>query len=511
MLRIFVEENAFGAVRAVEVAPDMPVAVLTSRLVEELHLPKTDLFGKKLFYRLRQVPDGQILPEEVSLRASGIQAEATLSLLSYGQENAVPVLVSRAFAESGEPIDLNFHGSPTLADRNALPVVADQVLPEVMPAQRQRGSRRAFLLLSGALLGIGASGVSYAAYQLWRGGLTQALLGGTLKGTMTMQNVAPAQSPVPKNTPVPLPTIATPVFTFQQHTQTVRSLAWSGTGNLLVSGADDQRILVWQPDGAVVQTFRPGDSVRALAWAPDGQRLAAGAGNAVLFYNVQTGKRLARVRKHTQMVTSLAWSGHGQTQVVSGAEDMRAVVWDTVKYQPRFTFMQHTSAIDSVTWAVNGDTIASASQGGVIRVWSGNTGLEVHGYYFDGAVAMRAVAFAPTGMQLAAGGGDGSIRIWNGVECQQQAAGQFGMQCVDQPQHLQTNNSAIRALSWSPDGRFLLSGSDDGSIVLWSPGQRQTPVLMVKQNTAARSLSWSPDGKMFASADGTNVRLWKLA
>jgi WD40 repeat protein len=240
--------------------------------------------------------------------------------------------------------------------------------------------------------------------------------------------------------------------------------------------------------------------------------LAAGAGNVVLFYDTQTGNLLAQGRKHDQMVNAVAWAAHGQGQIVSGAQDLRAVVWDAQQYQPRLTFAQHTSAIQDVAWAADGDTIASSSLGGVIRVWSGNTGKEVHGYYFDGAIAIRRVAFSPTGERLVAGGNDGVIRLWNnGVQCKQQAAGQFGTQCVDQPMRLQTTKSAIRTLVWSPDGHFLLSGSDDGTIALWYPGQKQTPLFVLKQNQPARVLAWSPDGKKFASTSGLQVLLWNLA
>src|SRR6266702_1489201 len=78
-LEILIEENAFGVVRPVEVAADIPVAMLISTLVEELHLPKTDLFGKRLFYKLRQMPDGRIIPEETTLRSSGIQRGAKVA------------------------------------------------------------------------------------------------------------------------------------------------------------------------------------------------------------------------------------------------------------------------------------------------------------------------------------------------------------------------------------------------------------------------------------------------
>ena len=44
-LEVLIEENAFGGARPVEVIADAPVSMLVPALVEELNLPKTDLFG----------------------------------------------------------------------------------------------------------------------------------------------------------------------------------------------------------------------------------------------------------------------------------------------------------------------------------------------------------------------------------------------------------------------------------------------------------------------------------
>ena len=61
--------------------------------------------------------------------------------------------------------------------------------------------------------------------------------------------------------------------------------------------------------GTIRQDILHPAGVRALAWSPDGQRIVTGAKNEVSFFNVQTGARLAHsTRRHTQLVTGLAWT-----------------------------------------------------------------------------------------------------------------------------------------------------------------------------------------------------------
>jgi WD40 repeat protein len=70
--------------------------------------------------------------------------------------------------------------------------------------------------------------------------------------------------------------------------------------------------------------------------------------------------------------------------------------------------------------------------------------------------------------------------------------------------------SGLRALAWSPDGRTLATGGEDGAVALWSmPSGRRRAVLR-GHTGAIQSLAWRPDGKILATAsvDGS-LRLWQ--
>ncbi len=308
-----------------------------------------------------------------------------------------------------------------------------------------------------------------------------------------------------------LPTMAKLALTFTRHQAIVRTVAWSPDGTMLASGADDTQLFIWGMDGVVHQTVQHPASVHVLAWSPDGQRLATGSATQVLFLDALTGTHLARsTHHHTAAVTGLAWSTQNPNLVVSGALDMRAIVWNTTNYQAQALFTLHTAPIEAVSWAADGQTVASSSQGGVVRVWSALNAQEIHGAYQDAAIPMRTLAFAPTGMQLAVGGEDGQVRIWNNSQTCQQLSGGRDILCKDVPQRLNASNTAVRSLAWSHDARFLATGYDDGTVAIWYPTHSQQPLFTFQQNASVRSLAWSPKDNQLVTASGNVVTLWNV-
>jgi WD40 repeat protein len=505
-LAIFIEENASGAVRSVAVAADTPVSALVPALVAELGLPSTDLFGQPLRYMLRSAGGGPALPANATLAACGIQSGTRLAL--------DPLVIDEAILSPDYrgPRTDELHSSPTIADAAAFAPMrsgdTSGYLPAVYPGGMRKRSRRGFLLLTGAVLGAGSVGVGLATFEAWQSGWVKTI----------MQQIAPqpTRQAMPRKQTTPakatLPTMAKPLLSFAQHQQIVRTVSWSPDGMLLASGADDTHLFIWDTNGNVRLDIVHPESVLALAWSPDGQRIVSGAGSQIAFFDAQIGRVLARSFDSRQggVITSVAWTPHGQMQVVCGTTDRRAIVWNTTTYMVQTIFARHTAAIESVSWSADGQTVASASLGGAVRVWNAASGLELHGLYDDGGVSFQALAFAPEGTQLAVGGDDGKVRLWNGLTCTQQAFGTFGKQCMDMPQRLMVSQQAIRSLAWSPDARFLALGSDDGTLSLWYPAGRQQPLLTMQMGAPVHSVAWSPQGDRLAATSGNTVTLFSI-
>src|SRR6266699_3164151 len=453
VLEILLEENALGSVRPVEVVANVPVSLLVPALVEELNLPLTDSYGRQLAYRLCSAFEGRVfvLPEDKSLVASGIQPGAKLALDCYLVSGFMP---TRMHNEQ-EGYDRSFYSSMTLTDYNNLPAL-DKHTSALMPSIKKKGrrlTRRTFILLGGAVLGIG---IGYATY----------------RSSMNSNPTKMEPTMVSKRTPLTKPTIPTmarALLSFTQHQQPVHAVAWSPVGSMLASGANDGRLLIWNTAGVVHMQVQQAGPIRAIAWSPDGQKIAAGAANQVTFLDPLVGTVLARsTHRHTAAVTALAWTTSHPLWMVSGALDKQAGVWN----------------------ATNGQ--------------------EDHGYYFDGQTPLRASAFAPSGTQLAVGGDDSIVRLWNGLVCLQQRQSEFGNQCMDAPTHLHAHTKIVLTLALSPDARLLATGGDDGLLAIWYPAQSHVPLFVIHHDAPVQALAWSPDGKQVATGSGNTVTIWEL-
>ena len=442
-----------------------------SSLVDHLGLPRRDRLGRVLTYSLRPLSSGQPLSSTLRFADAQLLPETRLVLEADDVKTVT------------RPVGTSMSGS--------YPARVPLAEPPVAPS-RQIVNRRTFVV--GCIL-TGCAG------------------GGLLTGMATaLASRRPALSVA---TPPPhVSAVLQQTLLFSGHHHTVRAVSWSPDGTTVASGADDAWLFLWTTDGQVRQRVPHPAGVAALAWSPAGQRLASGSAQTVRFFDGRTAAPLAPARSaHTAQVTSLAWSAASGHPVISGSMDRRAIVWETQDYQPRAVFTRHTAAIDALACLPRSATIASASQGGAVRVWSVDTLEERHGFYQDAQLSMCAVAFAPTGDQLAVGGHDGQVRLWsNGSVCQHSVTAGGEPRCVDTPQRFRAHSAPVRAVAWSPDGRFLTTGGEDGILAIWTlvQGQRPTLLTTAKHADSVLAVAWSPDQHHIAAASGKTVTIWTL-
>jgi WD40 repeat protein len=69
----------------------------------------------------------------------------------------------------------------------------------------------------------------------------------------------------------------------------------------------------------------------------------------------------------------------------------------------------------------------------------------------------------------------------------------------------------ITAVAFSPDGKYLASGSRDNTVKLWSVELQKEVSTLRGHRYEVSSVAFSPDGKYLASGSGdATIKLWNV-
>lgn len=112
--------------------------------------------------------------------------------------------------------------------------------------------------------------------------------------------------------------------------------------------------------------------------------------------------------------------------------------------------------------------------------------------------SVLAVAFSPDGKIIVSGSDDRTLRLW-----------QLDGTPIGQPFY--GHQASVGSVAFSPDGKIIASGSDDGTVRLWKLDGTPISQPFYGHEDAVWAIAFSPDGKTIVSgsADRT-LRFWQL-
>ena len=111
---------------------------------------------------------------------------------------------------------------------------------------------------------------------------------------------------------------------------------------------------------------------------------------------------------------------------------------------------------------------------------------------------VTSVAYSPDGRKIISGSNDRTIRVWDA---------EYGVAVV---QILERDVISVNSVAYSPDGRHIISGSYDGTIRTWDAETGAAIGNPLEGHTSSvQSVAYSPDGRhiISGSKDGT-IRVW---
>ncbi|MDE3258590.1 MAG: hypothetical protein OYM47_12205 [Gemmatimonadota bacterium] len=286
----------------------------------------------------------------------------------------------------------------------------------------------------------------------------------------------------------------------------VNSVAFAPDG-ILAAGVDNGRVQLWEVEtGERIGTLRHADwgGVTSVMFSPDGSGLASGSWDQVIkLWDLETRREIATWQVPREddngLSLSVVYSPDGTT-LASGFLDGTVRLWDVSTQMEIATLEGHTDWVASVSFSPDGSLLASAGGGWddrTVRLWDMATQTEVATLRGHTA-GVRSVAFSsPDGDTLASGSWDHTVRLWDVTENEEVAA-------------LEEHAGAVVSVVYSPDGAILISGDDDGRVLLRDVRSGNSVGLSGHGSLSAMALSRDGVALALGHRDGT-IYLWDAA
>jgi len=264
--------------------------------------------------------------------------------------------------------------------------------------------------------------------------------------------------------------------------------------------------------------------VRSCTWIGADQVLSAGDDNQITLWDIHTGKVIS---SQPAPGNALAFSPGGSLLLTSTSD--RAMMVDC-----RTGDIVDQTAIGGITvssyaFSPNDEVVAIGGQSGDLIVWNRQAGEVTH--IPTQQVQVKCCTWSPDARYLVWCAGAEPLIIWDRHDSVQHGKLGDARTVVNGNVHTWTTFSGHKgganACAWSPDGRFIASGSghgfglhdDDFSLRIWDATSLNELAILKGHQDRITSLSWSPDSHWLASTSGSvmspgkdnSIRLWDIA
>jgi WD40 repeat protein len=344
--------------------------------------------------------------------------------------------------------------------------------------------------------------------------------------------------------------------TLRGHQGKVQCVAWRPDGQLIATGGFDQTVRFWGVDGRSYRGFASlGGTVTSLRFAANSGRLLLTRGfesNRCSWLDASTGKELARFDAHDDTVTDSALSPDGTLAATAGGHDQDVYVWRMVDGSIAHHLVGKGRPLWGAGWSPDGRTVGWGNDWRGGDLFEATTPLErsfnLQTFEFGSSpdAAFQRVRLRQGDLSLRRSGPT-TLAVWRGgqqissadssmdsdlIRCSTllpdgrfAIGASFGLYLFPSisresvpsdraPGELSGHTGAVWAVSPSPDGRYLLSSSDDQTLRIWDLRQaanRDTEGAELRLSlffAGDQWIAWTPQGYYAASPGGENFMGW---
>lgn len=289
--------------------------------------------------------------------------------------------------------------------------------------------------------------------------------------------------------------------TLRGHKGPVESLIFDPARNTLYSADNAGFINKWtfrkeNPTPSVLISNE--DANTCMAITIDGRWIACGSEDRTIqLINALQPTQAPRIfDAHDGSVTHLSFIP-GRNAMVSAGTDNKVKYWDLLVNEST-AIMQDVTGINDIDVSPSGLSIACATNNGKLVLW--NIAAKRSDVLFSNNAAIMSIAYDYEGEKIALGDRNGKILIINA-------------QTGKLLKTINAHSSRVLDLKFSPDNRLLASSGMDGVIRMWNSGNwDDLPIEIREQESWVGSLTFSPDGKnLLTSSNNENlIYVWPV-
>jgi WD40 repeat protein len=281
--------------------------------------------------------------------------------------------------------------------------------------------------------------------------------------------------------------------TLAGHTDVLTACAFLPAGDLLLSASSDGTLKIWDPDlvrnGALREEGHSED-VKTCFFLPGGRRIVSAArGKTFRILDAETGRTLVVRDRSDPGAEDFAVSPDGVLAVSIGP-DKTLQLWDFESGGMIRSLGPHAGRLETGLFSPDGGLLA-ASPGRTVEVWETRTGAKVL-VLGEPSRDVKDCGFSPDG-RLVFGVSNGEVTLWD-VGSGKLAAVLEGFGWP--------GTGSSRA--FSPDGRRFAMADGATGLKLWHLGRGGPLLDLAGHISRVRACSFSPDGRWLVSAAGTH-------
>jgi WD40 repeat protein len=332
------------------------------------------------------------------------------------------------------------------------------------------------------------------------------------------------------------------------HTDRITSVKFSPDGNCFISASADKTIKLWDlKTGKEIKTFKGhGGEVTSIDCSPDGNYFISGSTDStIILWDIITGENIKTFIGHKAGVSSVCCSPDGE-YFLSCSNDGIIKLWNLPKrvllknfkgsakyivFSPNGKYFLSLSGqkIDlwnikksriikeykeklggsiftSIAYAPDGNHFIAATRNPKLLLWEIKTGEILKSFKESNRFQITSVSYSHDGKHFISSnidthdGNRNSIKLWS-------------ISTGKQVREFNGYHALFEVAAYSPDGNYVISGSEDKIMQLWDVAKGEEIKKIEKITNPASCVALSPIENSFLS--GSNqfhyVNLWDIA